>query len=156
MRLGDAFSGLAIVLVGLAIVAYFVRFPTMPAQAIGPSAFPMMIGIGLTLLGVALTVTGTWTQRGWQVEFEDWIHKPRMVLNFALVVASLLFYCFAVDRLGFFITAFIFLTVLFIAFGVTRVWAAPVALAVTLLIHYGFYSLLRVPLPWGVMEAVAW
>ena len=156
MRLGDALSGLAIVLLGLAIVAYAVRFPTRPGQTIGPSTFPMMIGIGLTLLGVALAVTRARTQRGWRVEFEEWIHKPRMVLNFALVIASLLFYCFAVDHLGFFITAFTFLTVLFVAFGVTRVWIAPVALAVTLLIHYGFYSLLRVPLPWGVMEAVAW
>ena len=156
MKLGDALSGLAIVLVGLAIGAYAARFPAMPGQAIGPSAFPMMIGIGLTLLGVALTVTGTRTQHSWRVELEDWIHKPRMVMNFSLVIASLLFYCFAVDGLGFFITAFIFLTVLFVAFGVTRVWIAPVALAVTVLMHYGFYSLLRVPLPWGVMEAVAW
>src|SRR5688500_1033492 len=132
MKLGDAFSGLAIVLVGLAIVAYVVRFPTMPAQAIGPSAFPMMIGIGLTLLGVALTVTGSVTQRGWQVQCAEWIRRPRMVLNCALVVVSLLFSCFAVDRPGFFTTAFICLSVLFIAFGVTRVWAAPVALAVTL------------------------
>jgi putative tricarboxylic transport membrane protein len=138
MKLGDAFSGLAIVLVGLAIVAYTLRFPTIPGQAIGPSVFPMMIGIGLTLLGVALTVTGTRSQHGWRVEFEEWIHKPRMVMNFALVVAALLFYCSAVDRLGFFITAFIFLAVLFVAFGVRRVWVAPVALAVTLLIHYGF------------------
>jgi putative tricarboxylic transport membrane protein len=156
MKLGDALSGLTIVLVGLAIVAYSARFPAMPGQAIGPAAFPMMIGIGLTLLGVALMVTGTWTEHGWRVELEEWIHKPRMVMNFALVAASLLFYCFAVDHLGFFITAFIFLTVLFVAFGVTRVWIAPVALAVTLLIHYGFYSLLRVPLPWGVMETLAW
>ncbi len=156
MKLGDALSGLAIVLIGLAIVAYAARFPTMPGQAIGPSAFPMMIGIGLTLLGAALAVTGTWTPRGWRVELEEWIHKPRMVMNFALVIASLLFYCFAVDSLGFFLTAFVFLTVLFVAFGVTRVWIAPVALAVTALIHYGFYSLLRVPLPWGVLEAIAW
>jgi putative tricarboxylic transport membrane protein len=27
---------------------------------------------------------------------------------------------------------------------------------VTLVIHYAFYSLLRVPLPWGVLERFAW
>jgi putative tricarboxylic transport membrane protein len=156
MKFGDALSGLAIVLVGLAIAAYAARFPAMPGQPIGPSAFPMMLGIGLTLLGVALAVAGTRTQRGWRVEFEEWIHQPRMVLNFALTIGSLLFYCFVVDGLGFFITAFLFLAVLFVAFGVRRIWIAPVALAVTVLIHYGFYSLLRVPLPWGVTEAVAW
>ena len=156
MKLGDALSGVVIALLGIAIVVNAIRFPTIPGQAIGPSAFPVMIGIGLTLLGAALAVTGPHTRRGWQVEFEGWIHKPRLVVNFALVVSSLLFYCLAVDRLGFFITAFIFLTVLFVAFGVTRVWIAPAALTVTLLIHYGFYSLLRVPLPWGVLEAIAW
>jgi putative tricarboxylic transport membrane protein len=156
MKLGDALSGAVLVLLGIAIAAYAFRFPTMPGQAIGPSAFPLMIGSGLTVLGAVLAVAGAQARGGWQIELESWIHKPRMLLNFMLVVGSLLFYCFAVDALGFFITAFIFLTVLFVALGVTRVWIAPVALTVTLLIHYGFYSLLRVPLPWGVLEAIAW
>ena len=32
----------------------------------------------------------------------------------------------------------------------------PVALLMTLLIHYAFYKLLRVPLPWGVLQRIAW
>jgi putative tricarboxylic transport membrane protein len=31
----------------------------------------------------------------------------------------------------------------------------PVALIATLVIHFAFYKLLRVPLPWGVLEAFA-
>jgi putative tricarboxylic transport membrane protein len=31
-----------------------------------------------------------------------------------------------------------------------------VAVAATLLIHTLFYKLLRVPLPWGVLEPVLW
>ncbi len=42
---------------------------------------------------------------------------------------------------------------LFLAFGVARRWILPLAASVTLVIHYAFYSLLRVPLPWGVLEA---
>jgi putative tricarboxylic transport membrane protein len=32
----------------------------------------------------------------------------------------------------------------------------PLAIVVTLLIHYVFYKLLRVPLPWGLLQKVAW
>ena len=28
--------------------------------------------------------------------------------------------------------------------------------SVTLIIHYVFYKLLRVPLPWGLLQGVAW
>jgi putative tricarboxylic transport membrane protein len=79
-----------------------------------------------------------------------------MLLHFALVVGDVLFYALVVDRLGFLITAFVFLSVLFLAFEVERKWIAPIAVVVTLGIHYGFYTLLRVPLPWGVLGGIAW
>ena len=42
-------------------------------------------------------------------------------------------------------------------FGVRpRVRSLPLALVVTLVIHYAFYKLLRVPLPWGVLQGIAW
>jgi len=34
--------------------------------------------------------------------------------------------------------------------------ALPLALAVALVIHYVFYKLLRVPLPWGLLQGIAW
>jgi putative tricarboxylic transport membrane protein len=34
--------------------------------------------------------------------------------------------------------------------------AIVVALVATLVIHTRFYKLLRVPLPWGVLEPVLW
>ena len=37
-----------------------------------------------------------------------------------------------------------------------RASSLPVALVMTLLIHYAFYKLLRVPLPWGVLQPFAW
>jgi putative tricarboxylic transport membrane protein len=156
MRLSDTFAGLLIGVVGIAIVIHAMAFPPMPGQPIGPSAFPVMIGSCLTVLGAILGYTGARTRGASWVELEEWIRRPRMVLNFGLVIASLLFYSFAVDQLGFFITAFVFLSALFVAFGVRRIWIAPVALVATIVIHFGFYTLLRVPLPWGVLEAIAW
>jgi putative tricarboxylic transport membrane protein len=34
--------------------------------------------------------------------------------------------------------------------------ALVVSTLMTLLIHYAFYKLLRVPLPWGVLQPFAW
>jgi putative tricarboxylic transport membrane protein len=47
------------------------------------------------------------------------------------------------------------LLALFLAYGVRPVTAIIVAVVVTLVIHYAFYKLLRVPLPWGVLTRFA-
>lgn len=156
MKLGDAASGLLAAALGVAVVLHARTFPPMPGQPVGPSLFPILVGAGLIVAGAALTLVGLRRPAGPFVEIEPWARRPRMLANFALVIADLLFYALAVDRLGFLITAVLFLTVLFLAFGVGRARILPLAAAVTFVIHYGFYTLLRVPLPWGVLEEIAW
>jgi len=39
---------------------------------------------------------------------------------------------------------------------VPLVRAVPIAIVMTLLIHYAFYKLLKVPLPWGLLQSIAW
>jgi putative tricarboxylic transport membrane protein len=154
MKLSDTLSGVLTVIFGSAIVAVARTFPAVPDQTAGPALFPTLIGAGLILCGLALASlrrpAAPWFQA------DDWVGRPRMVLNFALVFVDLVFYAIAVGRLGFFITAVIFLSVLLLAFGVRRMRIVPLALVVTMVIHYAFYSLLRVPLPWGVLEGIAW
>jgi putative tricarboxylic transport membrane protein len=156
MKLGDAASGLLAALLGVAVVLQARTFPPMPGQPVGPSLFPTVIGAGLIIAGVALILADVRRRTGAFVELEAWARRPRMAANFALVIADLLFYALAVDRLGFLITAVLFLTVLFLAFGVRRARILPLAVAVTIVIHYGFYTLLQVPLPWGMLEGIAW
>lgn len=156
MKLSDTLSGVLTLIFGTAVVVVARAFPAMPGQTIGPSLFPTLIGGGLILCGMALAVSGLRRRDGPWIEADDWVRRPRMVLNFGLVFVALVFYAIAVGRLGFFITAVIFLSVLMLAFGVTRTRIVPLALAVTIVIHYAFYSLLRVPLPWGVLEGIAW
>jgi putative tricarboxylic transport membrane protein len=158
MRFHDILSG-AFLLVFGAVIAFYARtFPATPGQNIGPGLFPMLIGAGLAVSGLLLVWTG-WRERApgarW-AELEDWLRRPRMALNAALVVGALVFYALAVDTLGFFLTGFLLLGTLFMAFGVRRRWIAPIAAAATLGIHFAFYTLLRVPLPWGWFEGIAW
>ena len=155
MKLSDTLSGLLTLIFGTAIVVVARTFPAIPGQTFGPSLFPTLIGVGLILCGLGLVWSGRRRGTSW-FRFDDWVHRPRMVLNFGLVFVDLVFYAFAVGRLGFFITAVIFLSVLMLAFGIRRMRIVPLALVVTMVIHYAFYSLLRVPLPWGVLEGIAW
>src|SRR5690606_27475017 len=131
-------------------------FPATPGQDIGPGLFPMMIGVGLAVCGGALLWTGR-DQGGaaWFASAEG-TRRPRLMPGAALVVGALVFYALVVETAGFFLTAFVFLVVLFLAFGVPRRWVAPIAAMVTIGLHVAFYTLLRVPLPWGWLEGIAW
>ena len=155
MKLHHALSGLLVLIFGVAIAAQARTFPSMPGRSVGPAFFPTIVGIGLILCGVALVVSGRGSGQPW-IQSGAWVGRPRMLFNFLLVFVDLVFYALAVARLGFFITAVLFLGVLMLSFGVPRARILPLALVVTFIIHYAFYSLLRVPLPWGVLERIAW
>jgi putative tricarboxylic transport membrane protein len=155
VKLSDSLSGLLILLLGAAVVAYARTFPPMPGQAIGPALFPTLVGMGLMLVGGLLFWGGRSTGRGWGAIDQD-MRRPRMALNFAIVIASLMAYALLVGRLGFFITAALLLGVLLRAFGVRLRPTLILAALLPFALHYIFYSLLHVPLPWGVFEGLAW
>jgi putative tricarboxylic transport membrane protein len=156
MRFNDTLSGLLLIFFGATVALYSISLPGAAGQSIGPGAFPAIIGFGLAASGAVLI----WSERGKTREawlaLETWVRQPQLALNAALVVGALIFYALAVETLGFFITAVALLTALFLAFGVRPRLVLPVALTVTVGLHVAFYSLLRVALPWGWLEAIAW
>ena len=156
MRLNDTLSGLLLFLFGTAVVVYARTFPAASGHGIGPGFFPILTGVGLALGGVVLMGSGRKQRDVPWFEVEDWMRRPRMALNGALVIGGLIFYALVVDIVGFFLTGFVFLAGLFLAFGVRRRWIAPIAAVVTFGLHVAFYTFLRVPLPWGWLEGIAW
>ncbi len=156
MRASDLTTGLIIAIGGLAVAGYALTFPPMPGQPVGPSLFPTIIGTGLALVGAVLAVSGL-KQRGvpW-LAIDGWARTPRALARVALVIASLIAYTLVVDALGFLVTGVVLLSMLFAAFGARRAWILPIAIGVTVAMHYAFYTWLGVPLPWGLLEAVAW
>jgi putative tricarboxylic transport membrane protein len=73
-----------------------------------------------------------------------------------VLLGSVLFYILVADKLGFLLTAPIVLGALLLVLRVPPLRAVTVAIVATLLVHFAFYKLLRVPLPWGVLTGVAW
>ena len=90
------------------------------------------------------------------IRFEPWVQSPRHVAGFIGVIGSVVFYIVAANWLGFLLTSLIILTVLFRLFGVALGRSIVIAAIATFVIHFAFYKLLRVPLPWGVLTNYAW
>ena len=82
----------------------------------------------------------------------DWARRARPAASVASVIAGLLVYVLLVDTLGFHITAAALLLVWSRLLGAAWRLAVPVALFATFAIQLSFYKLLKVPLPWGLLE----
>jgi putative tricarboxylic transport membrane protein len=161
VKLNDAVWGALFILLSVALLVHVQSFPTIPGQKIGPALFPGIIAVGLAVCGALLIIKGLavraqGSEHGRWLTFAPWVGSRRHVLAFFLVIAVNVFYILLVNRLGFVPTAVVYLAVLFAVFGVPPRWNLPIAIIVTLLIHYSFYKMLKVPLPWGVLTGVAW
>ncbi len=157
MRFNNAVFGAVLLAFSAAMTAYTRTFPEMPGQDYGPALFPVLIGVAFAICGVLLVVQGIrsrhhepWFSPG------EWASDPRRRLNFVLVVAALVLYITASDYLGFVPTAFFILALLLFRFGASLLTSVSIAAAATLVIHTLFARFLLVPLPWGLLQPIAW
>ena len=156
MKINDALTGAALVALGAVVLWHIQGFPPMPGQKFGPAWFPGLIAGGLMVCG-ALLVLQRLRRAAPQplVAFPDWTRRLRPVARVTSIVAGLVLYVAVADTLGFYITAAGLLLLWTRMLGASWKQAVPVALAATVLIHLAFYKLLKVPLPWGLLERVA-
>jgi putative tricarboxylic transport membrane protein len=157
VKLNDAIFGLLLLLLGGAVLYAVQSFPKMPGQHYGPAVFPGLIACGLCIAGLLLVVRG-WRHRaeqGW-IRPEEWVRSPRHVLALAVLLGGVIFYIVASGSLGFLPTAVVILVALLSALRVPIGRALLVAVIAALVVHFAFYKLLRVPLPWGLLTSWAW
>jgi putative tricarboxylic transport membrane protein len=126
----------------------------MPGQRFGPAWFPGVIAGGLAVCGSLLIFAGMRRGAPW-VALPDWLFRRRPALGVAAVVGGLVFYILAADKLGFHITGIVLLATWMRVLGASWRVAASVSVIATVAIHLAFYKLLRIPLPWGLLERYA-
>lgn len=161
MKLNDAVWGALLMVLAAAILIDIRGFPTIPGQQYGPALFPGVIAVGLVVCSVILIVRGlaarrTGGERMHWVALDAWTHSGRHVLALALTLGVNVLYILVADTVGFIPIGVFYLGLLFVVFGVRLRNAVPLALVITLVIHYAFYKLLRVPLPWGLLQGWSW
>lgn len=145
----DRWLGLALALLAGAVLWSARAFPAVPGQKLGAGFLPTLVGAGLLLCGVALVVRSI---RGRYADDEAVAPGTEHFGSSAVVIGVIVFYILAADTLGFLIVAPLSLFAVFKALRVKTGAALSWAVAGTLVVHFAFYKLLRVPLPWGVFR----
>lgn len=156
MRANDILSGLALIVFSLAMITLTLTFPDFPGQRFGPSLFPRILGVGLILCGAALVRNGLAARLAgapW-LELAPWTSDPWRATSFFGTLALLLVYILASESIGFIPIALVFLFALFVWLGVRLVPAVLTAVVTTIAIHWFFSTMLRVPLPRGLLNAI--
>jgi putative tricarboxylic transport membrane protein len=156
VRANDAISGLLLIVLALAMMALTISFPAFPGQKYGPSLFPRILGTGVIVCGLFIIWNGLRARRAgapW-VEIAPWVYDPWRVTSFLLTLAMLLLYIVASETVGFILIALVFLGSLFLWLGVRPVTALVVTVVTTFTIQYFFGTLLRVPLPRGLLTNI--
>jgi len=154
MRANDAICGLVLLVFAAVMAALTIPFPDFPGQQYGPDLLPRILSAALAICGVILVVRGLQARR----EGDAWVTRPAWfgqgmkVARFLLVIAALLFYIFAVDMLGFVPVSFVIILALSISFGARPLPVIVTAVVATLAINYFFGSIMRVPLPRGLID----
>jgi len=145
----DRWLGLALALLASAVLWTARSFPSVPGQKLGAGFLPTLVGVGLLLCGVALVVRSV---RSSYADDEAVAAGSEHFGSSAVVIGVVVFYILAADTLGFLIVAPLCLFAMFKALRVNAVPALLWAVVGTLVVHFAFYKLLRVPLPWGVLR----
>ena len=155
MRIHDSLIGAVLLVLSLMVLWHVQSFPPAPGQNYGPAVFPGLIAVGLALASLALIWQGFRQRRAW-LNVNEGLRSGRHLLAFAIVVFGAVFYILLIDRLGFIVCSVALLIALQWACGVRWELNVAVALIATLVIHTAFYKLLKVPLPWGLLDRMAW
>ena len=157
MRLPDRVTGPILVALGGAAAYGGWLLPPVPGQPVGPNVFPLVIGSGLALCGLAITfgIGHTFEEEEEIIPIEGGETRPPpgrfYGLRALLPPALLLFYVAVADRLGFIITAALIVYATASALGARWRLALPLAVLAPIGIHLIFSKLLRVPLPIGLL-----
>ena len=158
MRLPDRVTGLFLVGLGAAAAYGGWLLPPVPGQPVGPNVFPLVIGTGLALCGLAIAfgIGHSFEEEEELIPVEG--DQPKQAppgrfygLRALLPPALLLFYVAVADRLGFIITAGLIVFVTSTALGARWKLSLPLAVLAPIGVHLIFSKLLRVPLPAGLL-----
>ena len=153
--LPDLLVGLFVLLLGALALWQAAAIPASPIYAqVGPKAVPYAVGGGLLLLGLGLSASAL--RGGWSATLEEAREAPPANWRaFGLMLAGLAANLALIGPFGFSVAATAQFVLVAAAFGSRRpVRDGLVALALALLVWFGFVEVLGVNIGAGLLEGL--
>lgn len=129
-----------------AVVFFLARTIPNPAiDPLGPGWMPMIIGIGLAVMGILITATGSLKAKKPRATHES---LALVGMSFALTVI----YVLGIEKLGYFVSTVIY-TVLHMWVLDCRDWRhlAATSIGLAVLLTLIFRNFMRIALPYGIL-----
>ena len=150
----DVIPALIWIIIGLAvmIVSYQMSLGTLHTP--GPGLLPFLLGSLLLIVSLSIFINSLTVTKKISLDInETGIWSGIEYKNVLIIVVSLVAYALLLEKLGFLISAFLFLFALFSAFESRRWFFALGVSLVTIVITYTLFVLvLRVELPSGLLR----
>ncbi|SCY87882.1 tripartite tricarboxylate transporter TctB family protein [Paracoccus tibetensis] len=147
----DAVTGMVLMLAGIAMFVGAQGFSPAAGLQFGAGFFPKIVSCGMAFSGM-LILLGALRQSQPDRLTMDWRGLGRIGLLVALIAG----YALALDPLGYHLSTIALLFTVALFFGASW-WASSIlAVSATLILHFVFYSVMRVSLPWGVLLPYSW
>jgi len=155
MKVADRLFGVVFIVLGLGTAAYGWSLPKMMGQPFGAGLFPLVVGCCLAIAGCGLVAQGWAVGRAEPLlVLRDWGRSVPHLLNLTLTICLILAFAFLMRQVGFAVLSFATICLLLWRFG-QPVWrAAVIGLVSAGLFQIVFVSLMRVPLPAGLLEGL--
>lgn len=140
---------------GLAVILHAATFPEMGGMEYGPAFFPSLIGGAFVIVGVAMVFSGAVTPRtvrGPLLARPEWTRQRIAVLRAMGVVLAVVAFALLSPVAGFLATTIVISAGLLALMGADWRVTVPLSLVLPVALYYAFSTILRVPLPRGVLE----
>ncbi|KEO60398.1 tripartite tricarboxylate transporter TctB family protein [Thioclava indica] len=157
MKISDRLMGCFLLLFATAVLIQASSFPTIPGQSIGSGLLPSIVAVGLMICALILIAKDLMgTPRPKLIEAGAWITDPRRILRVAIVLLGTASFIPFLDVIGFPVLSIAVLLAFLLALRVNVMTSVLVSVAASLAIHTLFSKVFLVPLPWGLLQSIAW
>ena len=133
----------------------FTGFPRAAPGKPGPALFPFVLGVLFCICSLILLARGVKSHAP-RLEVKEWLTDRVRLINWLAVVVAIVTYQWVSEVIGFLPMAVAILLALMLLLGVRLRTALPTSLLASLFIHTLFVKFLLVPLPWGLLDPIAW
>ena len=157
MKISDRLIGCFLLLLAGGILLQARSFPVIPGQSIGSGLLPTIVALGIAVCAITLIAKDVLNaERMKLIAPGDWITDPRRIIRVGIVLLGTASFLPLLDVIGFPVLSISLLLAFLISLRVNLLTAVLLSVIASLAIHSLFSKVFLVPLPWGILQSIAW